>query len=119
MTDANVIPLRRQPYFGQWWDAPAYDDATKVETPVGTPCLMCGEEIAEGDSGNYFVGSLEGLPQHLECWLRSSLGSLEHLQGRCTCVAGGREQGSYREQARAVMAWVLERRRLGLPVVRR
>jgi hypothetical protein len=112
-------PLR---YFGEWWDAPAYDDAVLVETPVGVACMSCREPIEQGDSGNLMAyaeldGSTGGIV-HLECWLRMGLGSVAHLTGRCSCSGVGEEpQGSLREQGRAVRAYVEDCKAKGIPLI--
>lgn len=103
--------------FGQRFDAPAFDDATIVRTPVGSLCLMCGERIEVGDNGvmmqTWGPRGVRQEPEHLECHLRSVLGSIEHLEGQCTCFSDAhrRDDESYRETARLTMKWIRERRR--------
>jgi hypothetical protein len=85
-------------YFGERWDAPVFDGviARQVPTPIGKTCLFCQEEIAEGDRGFVQAGvtpltrrgkttghQIASLYVHRECQLRSVLGGLEHLEGRC------------------------------------
>ena len=51
---------------------------------------------------------------HLECWLRTGLGSIAHLEGRCYCVTGVLDEDtglSHREEGRQVMEWVQRRKR--------
>lgn len=73
----------RTPYFGEPWDAPALRFARQVATPVGVPCVKCGEAVAEGDRGvirGAMTRAADGLPDfvarplHLECDLRVTLG---------------------------------------------
>ena len=119
-------------YFGERWDAPAWDDAVEVPVPVGQSCLHCLEPIEEGDSG-IMLGHLRrarpgeapmgrmsggedvvvvGEPDHLECHLRAVRGSVAHLAGRCLCTghaeSGSGPAASFREEALAAMQWLLE-----------
>lgn len=57
-------------------------DAARVPTPVGKPCLMCAEPIAEGDSGQFNGGDPRGKPMHIECLALSTIG---HTFGVCGC----------------------------------
>lgn len=102
-------------YFGQWWDAPAFDGATQVAIPAGRVCLHCTEAVTDADSGTFTpCMRAEGQARievvHIECWLRAGLGSLSHLEHRCSCYGGGDHEGYTRADARAVMNWVLTRR---------
>lgn len=104
-------------YFGVRWDAPHFDDATKIPTPIGETCLYCDEPIVEGESGTLmnYVSEL-GMthrPAHIECWLRSTVGDVAHLEGRCTCYGGGdRDTRPYRATARETMEWLVRRKSL-------
>lgn len=90
-------------------------------TPVGLPCLWCEEPIVEGD-----VGTLQGVGRkddatgewvadmgaiHYECSMRQVVGSLAHVEGRCSCAVPGATEGdpegiSKREAAvLALRAW--------------
>lgn len=104
-------------FFGPRWDAPVIDSGSQVETPVGMSCLYCQELIACGDQGFRLPylgidedgGPLAGLGAiHRECMLRSSVGSVEHLEGQCFCYGGSTAHStkSYREQGREVQAWL-------------
>lgn len=103
-------------YFGEWWDAPAFDDAVERDRPVGEICGLCRESIEEADSGTWqtFIESETDFsvkPVHIECWLRQGLGSPAHLRGQCSC-AGHEEPAddrSYREQGREVIRMVRNR----------
>jgi hypothetical protein len=101
--------------FGGPWGAPIDDGAQFVETPVGAECLECGEPIAEDDRGlimplaDLVDGQLvsRAAPTHQWCFLRTVLGSVEHLTGACSChdPAATAPQGTYAEQAQRVRAW--------------
>lgn len=111
-----------QTFFGERWDAPAFDDATEVPTPVGEPCLHCEEPITEGDSGtvqpaivmgeNGYVS--EPRAQHIECYLRSALGSPAHIMGQCSCSGGEEPEDSrtWREQGLESIRLLKERKGL-------
>lgn len=99
-------------FFGTRWKAPAFDDAVQVAAPVGAACLLCVEEVTVDDSGTFtgFVDAdghshLEAV--HIECWLRSLLGCVSHLERKCSCYGGTDHEGHTRADARAVMDWVL------------
>jgi len=109
-------------YFGKWWDAPAFDDAVEKDRPVGEVCGLCEESIEEADSGTWQTFILdtgqedpkyvyEERPEHIECWLRSGLGSPAHLRRECACY--GHEEPaddrSYREQGREVIRMIKTR----------
>lgn len=93
-------------WFGESWGAPCCDPADHARTPVGEACAFCEEPIADGDRG-----FATGLPTHLECTLRSVLGSVAHIEGRCSCFGGDDddEELSARESAYAAVA-AFERR---------
>ena len=95
-------------FFGAPWDAPRVDSAVRVDTPVGERCLMCSEEIVEGDRG-WLVAALgtEGVTRravHAECDLRSVIG---HTVGVCGCHGF---RGSAREAARETWERVGQKR---------
>lgn len=81
--------------FGQRWDAPVADDAPIVETPIGRPCLGCGEPIAEGDRGLMTVYVSESEPSvepfHAECQM---LGIIGHVFGVCGCTGHDHSRAS-------------------------
>lgn len=109
-------------FFGDRWDAPAFDDAVEVERPVGAQCLFCPDVIGPEDSGivTPYIdgrGKRSDSPIHLECHLRSVLGSVAHLEGRCSCVTGRRADDrtslTHREEGLLVMQWVRDRKDIG------
>lgn len=80
-------------FFGERWDAPAFDEAEQVPTPVGAPCGYCERLIMQGEQGTYQIfgnedGSAESRPVHLGCFLRILLGPPHHLLGLCSCITG-------------------------------
>jgi hypothetical protein len=98
-------------WFGESWGAPCCDPDEQVETPVGAGCAFCAEPIADGDRG--FVGPGDALPSHLECTLRCVLGSVEHIEGRCSCYGGHDEDdppGLSRRDAAILAVAAYERR---------
>lgn len=102
-------------WFGERWDAPAFEDAPEIPVPAGEPCLGCEEEIALDDSGITmpYVSSTEEASRgayHIECYLRSILGSVAHLEKRCSCYGGTDSEGYSREESRAVMDWLRKER---------
>lgn len=70
------------PYFGEKWDAPATDEVEQEPTPVGVPCLDCGEPIIEGDRGFLMqccdVDGWSVRPIHRECQFRNVMGGWGH-----------------------------------------
>lgn len=76
---------------------------------------MCQFPIEDGESGiiTGYVGA-QGetgtAPQHIECFLRSILGSVAHLRGTCSCFGGTdvETRENYRQQARETMAWLTQ-----------
>jgi len=82
-------------WFGRRYGAP-YEEGPHVPTPVGEACGWCDEAIVSGDDGMMiptlgeralYPGRVE-VPYHYECQLRSIIGGLNHLKGRCTCCGG-------------------------------
>lgn len=86
------------------------DDTQRVPTPVGAECLLCTEQIVEGDRGTLHANFHGGLdPVHVECGMREVLGGAGHLAaephgpGGCGDPDGGL---SRRESALLVWEWV-------------
>lgn len=90
-------------YQGRKWDAPMTDGA--IAGTVTGQCDLCQEEILPEDNAL----QLPLMKSHLECQLRVGLGSVEHLEGRCTCCGGSdvSQERSFREEARASLKWIL------------
>jgi hypothetical protein len=112
-------------WFGESWGAPMCEDAPHVTTPVGALCLHCEEPVRADDRGVTVPQcGLDDLARrldperllapsrvalHLECHLRDTVGSVGHIEGRCSCVGGDEEDppGLSRREAAvaAVAAW--------------
>jgi len=96
-------------WFGRHWGAPFCDSTPQIPVPVGETCLWCEEPIAADDSGVRMPHiSLQGTRyayQHVECFLRSILGSVGHQLELCRCFGGNDDceppEMSRREAARA------------------
>lgn len=64
-------------FFGPEQDAPVYNEAQQIFTPVGQPCQYCSERIEAGDSGFGipFLGTeteaAEEIYYHRECFLKA------------------------------------------------
>jgi len=116
-------------WFGEPWPSAALpspvceNPAQRVPTPVGEPCLHCGEEISSADRGvlqHYVDLGPDGkpvakvVPIHIECLLRMTLGGPGHLMGLCSCADGpgcDPDMGlAPREAALKVWEWVEESR---------
>jgi len=84
-------------WFGKRYPAPAYADSPQAETPVGAKCTYCDEVVRIGDDG-WILG--DGSVLHRECNLRAVIGSVAHLQKRCSCYGGtgNHEDGMTRRQ---------------------
>lgn len=87
-------------WFGTSWGAPFCQSTPQVSVPVGEPCLHCAERIEHGDSGvlTPYLDSLSPgggvitvgtAVYHVECWVRSVLGSVGHQLGVCSCFTTG------------------------------
>lgn len=73
-------------WFGRKYNAPAYRDSPQVPAPAGELCTNCLESILEGDDGWLDAA---GNPFHRACWYREVIGSLAHVQRRCSCYRPG------------------------------
>lgn len=112
----SEIPPRN--YFGRKWDAPAFEGAVEVPVPVGRECMLCHEQVTDGDSGTleWVIESSENAsyrPVHIECFLRMMLGSPAHLTGECSCTTGAHHDDDdrpWREQARETMQILIQER---------
>jgi len=91
-------------FFGRRYLAPMYNDAPEVHPPTGANCGWCEDRIEADDDGIVldaspdigFVirlsdGSL-GLPYHRECFLRTLIGSVAHVEKRCSCYVDGSKE---------------------------
>lgn len=99
-------------YFGDW-SAPITRDIPKIDTPVGDTCIHCEEPIGEGDDGIRYAN---GPVAHYECQLRSVVGGVNHILGRCSCCGGTEDPdppGMTRREAAKAAVRLYERRRYG------
>lgn len=95
--ESERSPLLAARYFGP--PARRKPDEIQIPTPVGTKCRLCDEEVVEGDLGTI---NMADQVIHHECGLRAVIGSVGHLQGRCSCFGGTEEDPpgmSYRQAA--------------------
>jgi hypothetical protein len=69
-------------WFGPRMGALYERDSDPMPTPVGEPCIHCGEVIIAGDAG--FVNPTA----HYECFFRRVIGGINHVLGKCTCCGG-------------------------------
>jgi hypothetical protein len=115
-------------WFGEpWASGICYDDNNylrwndRVPVPVGEVCLWCAEQFWEEDSGvsmGIVATDEDGKPTpkhgytHKECLIRSTVGSVDHLEGRCTCHGGGgvvlHPARTLRQEALATWHWLQE-----------
>lgn len=104
-------------WFGESWNAAILDHLEHVITPTGDPCGWCTEPIEEGHRG-YVIPHLSAgrppvlQPWHLECFLRSTFGSIAHQIKECGCYQGNdrgeREEGmTLRQAALVTYDWML------------
>lgn len=108
----------KNPYFGEPWDSPMFDDEAdappRADTPVGEHCGFCTMAICEGDQGIITPAILAGgqpgtVPWHKECLLRQTVGSPFHQLGKCSCHGGENfdPQSPAERRAEALAAWDL------------
>lgn len=111
-------------YWGRKWDAPMTDDSRELPTDVAeamfngevvTRCPFCVEPL--GIEDDIFI--TPSIRSHLECNIRSAMGDVQHLEGRCLCSRGrGNEvtydsdhYETYREGSKAALQWLIDHRR--------
>lgn len=73
------------------------------------PCPLCEEPILPDE--HLYDGTVNGLPTHSECMLRSVVGGIEHLTAPAGHALGSCYDGSnlsYRESSEQAAAWVAE-----------
>lgn len=101
-----MASIEKVGYQGRRWDAPMADDAVPADLS-GRTCAWCDEPITPGDDAMRL-----GSTGHTECILRSTLGDVAHLERRCLCFGGTNhdEDGTYREQSRRVVEWLVAHR---------
>jgi hypothetical protein len=99
-------------WFGKFHNAPMQSDCPQTETPVGTVCAYCDEQILPDDDGMIDAG---GSVYHRPCFLRPIIGSINHQLGLCSCFQKDAvevdEPGTKREAAEAAMRFFLQSQR--------
>lgn len=86
-----------QLYFGERVNFAWCYEMEPTETPVGQRCAHCGEMVKDGENGvvspmgRMVAGELTATeePWHVECWMRSLMGSAAHIARRCSCYVPG------------------------------
>jgi hypothetical protein len=80
-------------WFGEDWGAPCCEPELHIETPVGAKCVWCSERIVNGDTGftSVVYPTNQIIHYHENCYLRQILGSVAHIEGRCSCYGTGTE----------------------------
>lgn len=109
MTPITIAPPDRTLFhFGQRWDSGvSWEDAVQMPAPVGHVCAQCCEHIYPHDRGSWTpcvrlnpTGlTLATAPVHMECQIRSAVGSVAHMVGG----APGPFRGTYRQEAHRVL----------------
>jgi hypothetical protein len=84
-------------WFGETWGAPVCEECEHISVPVGEHCAWCEEVITEKDQG---VANPREAPFHIECFMRTMLGSLAHLQKKCSCYVPGSTAGDPPEMSK-------------------
>lgn len=64
-------------------------------------CAHCGEEILPGERAYVFGANL-----HHECSFRLAVGSVGHIQGKCTCKGGTEDEPPGMTKRQAALAAV-------------
>lgn len=118
--DSLSVEVRREAWgwFGEPWPSyVCFDEAGRLVEemrkpfPAGELCLYCNEvfDQAAGDSGQAFpCHTTEGSTiqhAHKECALRSVVGGLAHLEGRCRCHGGTGETPGMTLRQEALEVW--------------
>lgn len=109
-------------FFGEAWPSAICGLLEPGPTPVGEECMFCDEAIVDGDRGSWMQAvsmTDQGPapcwhPAHRECQLRSVVGGLAHLAGRCSCQGGPGptpEEKAMSEREEALAVWDIWTRR--------
>ncbi|HEY7195472.1 MAG TPA: hypothetical protein VH439_17145 [Gemmatimonadales bacterium] len=83
-------------WFGKSYRAPVYHSIERTATPVGEDCSWCFERITEGDDGFELpfaspLSDAKAIYYHRQCFLRTVLGSVSHIERLCSCFVSGSE----------------------------
>lgn len=112
--------IRTTRWFGHPWPSGVcYEDDGRlriedsVPFPDGLPCAWCTEPFVPGESG-VAIPSVHGdgsvTPEnfHKECMIRMTIGSVAHLEHRCSCH-GQHEENTLtaRQDAQATWDWIM------------
>jgi hypothetical protein len=95
-----------------WDDNDRLRTDMRIQVPIGDRCLHCEAPFEPDDSGMAMPCYTTEGPSirhiHKECNLRMAIGSLAHLEHRCTCY-GGTDNATpgltMREEAQMVWEW--------------
>ena len=82
----NSFPDTEMAWFGKSWGSDLCVTQPHIDTPVGEECSHCGEKIEAGDDGIRYAN---GPVAHRNCFLRGFIGSVAHLERRCSCYVPG------------------------------
>ena len=76
-------------YFGYYGGlAPLLSFGRWTNTPANATCVWCGEPILPEEDG--IIGENGGC-EHIECFIRSIVGSVAHQEHRCPCYGGSED----------------------------
>jgi hypothetical protein len=80
-------------WFGkEWFGTPMAMDCPHIEVPVGDKCVHCEERFVLEDSGMKYASS-KGPYAHRNCFLRQIIGSVAHVERRCSCFVANAGEG--------------------------
>ena len=86
-------------YFGYYSGlAPLLHWGRWTPTPVNARCAWCTEPILRGEDG---VAYPDGRCEHIECFIRSIVGSVTHQKHRCPCYGGSEDHDEKKIPKRA------------------
>jgi hypothetical protein len=77
-------------WFGKPWPGALCDECPEIPVPVGVECAHCSEPIQADDTGVVYSN---GPAAHKNCFLRGVLGSVAHIEKRCSCYVSGSTEG--------------------------
>lgn len=75
----------------------SHPDHERITVPVGEPCSWCEEPIAAYELGYSLMCMGEDFAKriytHRSCFLRGVIGSVAHIERRCSCYVHGAGDG--------------------------